>query len=318
MERRWLEVWKGREMSVVRNAARAASTRAFKSFERVGVHVAPAHYYSSTPDRRWLRHNEDGWRRPASLTGIHWDLDEQEQWLRSIVGSFPAETAIADVIARAEAVGGFRYGPVEAQMLHAYVRHAAPRRIFEIGSGSTTQISSRAVDMNVAEGRTASEIVAVDPFINDAVAGLPHVTVRKVGGLELSVDDLALEAGDLLFIDSTHTVKAGSEVPHLYLEVLPRVPAGVTVHIHDIYLPYLYSPTIYDSQFDWQETTLVAALLVGNDHLRIRAAMSGLHHDRPAVLRELFPEYRPAPMDRGIGPVDPDHHFPSSLWLETA
>lgn len=289
----------------------------FRGAERLGVHVAPAHYYSSTPDRRWLRAHEAVWRKPASLVGVGWDLDEQEVWLRSVVGSYPAETPVADVLTRAEAVGGFRYGPIEAQVLHSVVRSTAPRRIFEIGSGSSTQVSSRAVAMNVAEGRTATEIVAVDPYMDPRVADLPHVEVRKVGGLELTQADLGLEAGDLLFIDSTHVVKTGSELPLLYLELIPRLPPGVTIHIHDIYLPYLFSPGIYDSQFDWQETTLVAALLVGNDQLAVRAALSALHHDRPGVLADLFPEYRPASLDRGVGTVDADHHFPSSLWLET-
>ncbi|MGI8754674.1 MAG: class I SAM-dependent methyltransferase [Acidimicrobiales bacterium] len=283
----------------------------------MGLHVAPAHYYSSTPDRRWLRANEAGWRKPASMVGIDWDLDEQAQWLRSVVGTHPDETPIADVLARAASVGGFRYGPIEAQMLHAWIRTKAPGRIFEIGSGSSTQISSHAVAMNVAEGRPATQITAVDPYMNAHVADLPHVTVRKVGGLDLTSADLDIGAGDLLFIDSTHVVKTGSEVLHLYLELLPRLAAGVTVHIHDIYLPYLFSPTIYDSQFDWQETTLVAALLVGNEHLAVRAALSALHHDRPDILGELFPEYRPASLDRAVGLIDLAHQFPSSLWLET-
>lgn len=221
-------------MSRLRTAAKAASTLVFKGAERVGLHVAPAHYYSSTPDRRWLRANEPAWRRPASMIGIGWDLDDQAAWLMAVVGSYPVETPIAGVLARAEEVGGFRYGPIEAQVLHSWVRSTAPGRIFEIGSGSSTQISSRAVAMNVAEGRAATEIIAVDPYMDAHVTDLPHVTVRKVGGLELTSADLGLGPGDLLFIDSTHVVKAGSELPHLYLELLPRLAPGVIVHIHDI------------------------------------------------------------------------------------
>ncbi len=82
---------------------------------------------------------------------------------------------------------------------------------------------------------------------------------------------LSLGAGDLLFIDSTHVVRTGSELAHIYLELIPRLQPGVVIHIHDIYLPYLYSPDIYESMFDWQETTLVAALLTGNPGLRVLA-----------------------------------------------
>ncbi len=304
-------------MSRLREVAKAASTSTFRAVERVGIHVAPAHYYSSTPDRRSLRANEAAWRRPAALTGIHWNLDDQEAWLRQTVGSYPAEVPIDSIIAQADGVGGFRYGPIEAQVLHSWVRANAPARVFEIGSGSTTQITASAAQMNVSEGRDATHVVAVDPYMDPNVVDLANVTVRKIGGLDLSIEDLDLGPGDLLFIDSTHVVKTGSEVPHLYLELLPRLPAGVTIQIHDIYLPYLFAPTIYESQFDWQETTLVAALLCGNTQLRVLAALSALHHDRPNALGELFPEYRPATMDRGVGSIPAGRHFPSSLWLET-
>lgn len=304
-------------MTRLRSAAKGVAALVFKGAERAGVHITPAHYYSSIPDRRWLRANEPSWRRPASLAGVGWDLDEQEAWLRETVSDHPSEVPLADVLARAEAVGGFRYGPIEAQVLHSVIRSLAPGRIFEIGSGSSTQVSSRAVMMNVAEGRPASQIVAVDPYMDGRVTDLPHVTTRPVGGLELNIDDLGLSAGDVLFIDTTHVVRTGSEVPHLYLELLPRLPAGVIVHIHDIYLPYLFSPDIYTSTFDWQETTLVAALLVGNPHLAVRACLSALHHDRPQALGHILPEYHAARLDRGIGAIDADNHFPSSLWLET-
>lgn len=305
-------------MSPLRTAAKAASNLVFRAAERAGIHVAPAHYYSSTPDRRWLRANEAAWRKAASLASLGWDIDAQVDWLRDVVGHYPGEVPIAQVIQRAERVGGFRYGPIEAQVLHSWVRTKTPPRVFEIGSGSSTQIASAAVSRNVAEGRPCSEIIAVDPYVDPRVGDLPHVTVRRVGGLDLTSEDLDLGPGDLLFIDSTHAVKTGSELPHLYLELLPRLAPGVTVHIHDIYLPYLFSPTIYESQFDWQETTLVAALLTNNPRLAVRAALSALHHDRPEALGRILPEYRPAPMDRGIGSITEGRHFPSSLWLETA
>lgn len=304
-------------MSRLRTAAKGIAQAVFRGGERAGVHITPAHYYLSIPDRRWLRANEASWRRPATMVGVHWQLDEQEAWLREVIADHPRETPIADVLARAEAVGGFRYGPIEAQVLHSVIRSTAPARIFEIGSGSSTQVSSRAAAMNLAEGRPGTEIVAVDPYMDPRVADLPRVTTRSIGGLELYINDLDLHAGDLLFIDSTHVVRAGSEVPYLYLELLPRLPPGVLVHIHDIYLPYLFAPDLYASTFDWQETTLVAGLLVGNRQLVVRACLSALHHDRPEALARLLPEYRPASFDRGIGVIDAQHHFPSSLWLET-
>jgi hypothetical protein len=324
--RRWagtlrrIESWENddnRMDLMTKRVAKSASRRLFSLSDRLGLHILPAHYYSPVAHRKLLRSSEPLWRRPTSLVGVKWDLDGQAAWLQGITGDYPSEMTISRIMQLAEAVGGFRYGPIEAQFLHAYIRRKGPRRIVEIGSGSSTVIMSQAVERNVGEGRSATEIIAIDPYMRPEVGELPYVTVRKIGGLELEADDLGLQAGDLLFIDSTHAVKTGSEVPHLYLDIVPRMPPGVCIHIHDIYLPYLYGPNLYDEFFDWQETALVAALLTGNPRLGVLASLSALHHDRPDVLRAAFPEYQPMPVAAGIA-TEPGGHFPSPLWLQVA
>lgn len=298
-----------------REFAKSASRRLFSLGDRFGLHVLPAHYYSPIAHRRSLRTNETLWRRPTSLVGVTWDLDEQARWLAGVAGDYPSELPIGELLERSSRVGGFRYGPIEAQFLYAFIRRRAPRRIVEIGSGSSTLVMSQAVDRNIAEGRKSTEIIAIDPFMHPAVADFPHVTVRKIGGLELDAEDLGLEPGDLLFIDSSHAVKTGSEVPHLYLDVVASMPAGVNIHIHDIYLPYLYGPNLYEEFFDWQETALVAALLTGSPQFAVLACLSALHGDRPDFLRTVFPEYRPMAVTAGIA-TQSEGHFPSSLWLQ--
>ena len=286
--------------------------------DRAGVHVLPSHYYSSLPSWKWLRRNESHWRRPTSLHGIHWDLDEQEEWLRANIETrWTKEVQLDELITDSEAVGGFRYGPIEALMLHAVIRDRQPRRIVEIGSGSSTLVMSRAVERNVADGGPTSEIQAFDPHTAHQVEPLPYVSATAMHGIDLTLEDLRLEAGDLLFLDSTHAVRTGSEVPHIYLNLLPALPPGVLIHIHDIYLPYLYTPELYTFFFDWQETALLAALLVNNDRMRIRAGMAGLALERPEALAEVFPGYRPAAMDRGLRVEQNGDHYPTSLWLET-
>lgn len=303
------------------NPRELAKKLIFKLFfigDRAGVHVLPSHYYSSLPSWKWLRANEDRWRKPIALHGITWDVDEQAQWLRDNVQvRFVREVRLDDLVRDSEAVGGIRYGPIEAQTLHAIVRARQPRRIVEIGSGSSTLVMSQAVQRNVEDGGSASEILAFDPYTADLVDALPHVTGAATHGIDLTVQDLGLQAGDLLFMDSTHAVRTGSEVPHIYLNLLPALPPGVLVHIHDMYLPYLFTPELYDFFFDWQETTLLAALLVHNDKLAIRAGMAALSYERPGVLKELFADYRPATVERGLFAKKSSGHLPTSMWLET-
>lgn len=292
--------------------ARKAAQRIFLAGDRAGVHLLPVHYYSPVASRKQLRRTEHVWRRRLDPMPFPWDLDSQVAWLEDTAGAYPAELPLAQLYNRERE---FRYGPIEAQFLHSWLRRNAPSRVVEIGSGTSTAIMSEAVERNVDEGRPATQVTACDPYTADWVTGLPHVTARKVGGLELGEDVLSLSAGDLLFIDSTHVVRTGSELAHIYLELVPRLQPGVVVHIHDIFLPYLFSPDIYESMFDWQETTLVAALLTGNADFRVLACQSALFHERPEALAEVFPEFRPCVITDGAVVV-PDGHFPSSLWLE--
>lgn len=297
--------------------ARKLAQRVFMAGDRLNLHVLPVHYYTPVASRKQLRRTEAQWRRRLDPMPFGWDVEAQAQWVRGQVGDHVAEIPLADLYAGDRE---FRYGPIEGQFLHSWVRTNAPHRIVEIGSGTSTELMSRAVERNVADGRPDTAITACDPYTAAWVEDLPYVTARKVGGLELGEDVLSLDAGDLLFIDSTHVVRTGSELTRIYLELLPQLKPGVIVHIHDIYFPYLFAPDIYTSMFDWQETTLVAALLAGNGRFQVRASFSGLFHDRPEVLRDVFPEFHPAEIVDGVAvapiTVDGDGHFPSPLWLE--
>jgi hypothetical protein len=126
-----------------------------------------------------------------------------------------------------------------------------------------------------------------------------------------------LQAGDLLMIDSSHSVKTGSEVIRIYLDIIPSLAAGVFVHIHDVFLPYAYSRTVLNDYYDWQETTLLTALLTGNDCLRVLCCQSALHYARPDELRSVLSSYRPQRGSDGLGVGQPGD-FPASMWLRTA
>src|SRR5262249_16248942 len=146
-----------------------------------------------------------------------------------------------------------------------------------------------AVELNQREGRPGSRMVCVEPH--------PQPALRSLGAITLieepcqTVPDSVFEqlrAGDLLVIDSTHSVKVGSEVLRIYLDIIPKLPAGVYIFIHDIFLPYLYPRHTLFRFFAWQETALLLALLMGNRRLTVLASLSGLHYDRPDQLDSLL------------------------------
>lgn len=293
--------------------------RIFLALERAGVHVLPRHFYSPVADRGWLKQNPELWRRPLAVPAVGRDLEAQLAWLRECCAPYLREVEGFSFLPRLQELGiPFRYGLIEGQVLHCVVRRLAPTRVVEVGGGASTAITAEAVGRNVAEGRAATDITTIDPFAAPELSHLPRVNVlaepaQAVSGAVFE----ALEAGDLLFIDSTHAVKAGSELARLYLEVLPALRAGVVVHIHDIYLPYVFSPWVLSDFWDWQESTLLAALLAGNDRFEVLCCQSALHTAAPDALRGVLPDYRPLALDRGIEARAATGHFPSSTWLRS-
>jgi hypothetical protein len=145
---------------------------------------------------------------------------------------------------------------LDAAASYAILRHHAPRRIVEIGAGHSTRFMARAV----ADGGLAVHHMAIDPKPRAPLpAGVDHVAAA----LEDAPPAVfaALGAGDVLFVDSSHVLLAGSDVDLIVNGVLPRLPAGVLIHIHDVFLP---DP--YPAEWAWRrynEQSIIAALLQG-------------------------------------------------------
>ena len=120
---------------------------------------------------------------------------------------------------------------LDAAAAYAMVRSLRPRRIVEVGSGHSTRFLCRAV----ADGQLDTRIIAIDPRPRANIQGL------KVEWMKLPVQQVdpfpALEDNDILFIDSSHQVRPGNDLDFLLNRVIPRLPRGVRVHFHDIFLP---------------------------------------------------------------------------------
>jgi predicted O-methyltransferase YrrM len=210
---------------------------------RFGIHILPVHYYSAEPNIVELRKTKDLWAKASSLPGIRVDLDAQLKVLERACASFASEVAGATTYRTAIARNfGPGFGYIEAQALHGVIRTYAPARIVEIGSGVSTYCSYIALRANEIDGKVW-EMTCIDPdpssALRDLVRAEPKIRLitQKVQAVSLQ-EFTRLSADDLLFVDSSHAVKAGSDVNHLILEVLPRLNAGVLVQFHDNYFPY--------------------------------------------------------------------------------
>jgi hypothetical protein len=142
---------------------------------------------------------------------------------------------------------------LDAAAAYAIVRSLRPRRIVEVGCGHSTRFLARAV----ADGKLDTRITAIDPAPRASLAGLDvewlRTPVQRVPAFP------ALGQGDILFIDSSHQLKPGSDVDFLMNAVLPLLAEGVRVHFHDIFLP-----DDYPAQWRWRsynEQAAVASLI---------------------------------------------------------
>jgi predicted O-methyltransferase YrrM len=208
-----------------------------------------------------------------------------------------------------------RFGPgfgyIEARALHGVIRSLKPRRVIEVGSGVSTYCIQQASALNAND----CKLTCIEPHPSDWLK-TANVTLlaAPVQSIPREVFE-TLGAGDFLFVDSSHAVKTGGDVNYLILEILPMLRPGVTVHFHDITLPYDYNPDTLETFIHPQETALLHAFLIGNAQYEVLFCMSLLHHDRPQELKEIFPDYAPRQFRDGLSTDSPQGYFPSSLYL---
>lgn len=289
--------------------ARSAADQLFELWYSLAV--PPSHFYSPLPDIDGLEATRSRWYEPSDLPGIEIDEALQRACIERLAAFAPEQQALPSFEDIQAAGYGEGYGPVEAMVLHAFVRDLKPRRVLEVGSGVSTFFILEATQRNAAETGWSADVTCVEPYPREGLQRL--LRERGVRLVPDQVQDVpldvftALESGDLLFIDSSHVAKIDSDVNRLCLEVLPRLQRGVVIHIHDIPFPYLtLAPThpLHRLSLLWNEAAFVRAFLCGNRDFQILMSQSMLHEKSPDLLRRAAPTY------------DPARHYPDSLWLK--
>ena len=195
--------------------------------------------------------------------------------------------------------------PLDALALYGFLSTTDPRTYLEIGSGYSTRFARRAID----DGKLRTKIVSIDPQPRADIDAICDRVIRSpLEAVDLAIFD-QLQAGDLLFIDSSHRCFMNSDVTVLFLEVLPNLPPGVLVQIHDIFLPYDY-PREWAERYYAEQYVLSAFLLARFAKLVIELPNYFVANDAAlsAILRPLWSELGMA--------NDETHGF--AFWLRTA
>jgi hypothetical protein len=300
----------------VKNLAKKMLRRGFEVGQRAGVDVLPRHFYSQIPNVTELR-NTDSWKRPRDMSSVRGhELGSQLKFAERICRREIVERAsherVYDQACASNGEPGF--GPIEALFLYAFVHTERPRRIVQVGSG----VSSAVIAAAATHAQYVPQLCCIDPYPTEylqreAAAGRIELVAQPAQQV-IGEQAKSLRSGDLLFVDSTHVVKPGSEVNAIVLDVLPFLATGTWVHFHDITFPYDYTRrVISEDLFFPQESTLLHAFLSCNERYELCASLSMLHYDAPVRLAELLPSYRSAGNDSGL--LTTEGHFPSSVYL---
>ncbi|QMV44977.1 class I SAM-dependent methyltransferase [Cohnella cholangitidis] len=253
------------------------------------------HYYSPYPSNQEIRARESELfdRTRSELPGIDLNVADQLSFLRAIsvyIREFPYVGGNGN--------NGLRYvgdnlyfGLADAFCLYGIIRHVKPRRIIEVGSGYSSAVM---LDTNSMFCNGNVNCTFIEPYPDRLLSLLSseeerqRIVAEKLQDVDIALFD-ELEAGDILFIDSSHVSKIGSDVNRLIFDILPRLKAGVFIHFHDIFYPFELPATwIYEGRA-WNESYILRAFLQFNESYKIKLwnHYLSLHHAK--FYSELIP-----------------------------
>jgi len=295
----------------------------------VEVRFPPGSYYSPQPDTRELAGPRAAavWPpAPRETPGVDWNDAGQVALCRELARQQRLEFAHEPAGDRHEFCtsndhnGMFK--ALDAWILEAILRQFEPARVVEVGAGFSSLVTAR-VKRELLPGM---RFEAVEPHPREFLRDLPGLDEL----VELPVQEVPLErfaslaAGEVLFVDTSHVVKTGGDVPWIYGQLLPRLAPGVVVHLHDVFLPHDYPREWALEGWGWNEQYLVQAFLAFNPAFEVlfSAEWMLLHHED--LVLEAFPgwaSYRDERPTRAIAPGPGEGPGPSwwnssgSLWL---
>jgi predicted O-methyltransferase YrrM len=268
----------------------------------------PGHFYSPVvePGSIVIREAEIwGKKGPDTLSGIDLRTEEQLNLISQFIQYYPElpYSQEKDPLVRYYFDNDY-YTHNEAVVLYSIMRHVKPKKIVEIGSGFTSAIM---LDTNQRFFDNKISLCFIDPY-PERLLGLmdekDHISCKVIAQEVQSVPlgiYRELEAGDILFVDSSHVAKTGSDLNHILFEILPVLQPGVLIHFHDIFYPFEYPKEWVMQGRNWNENYFIRAFLMHNHTYRIRLYSDYIFtHHRDAFI--------PMPLAHGVRG--------SSLWLE--
>ncbi len=255
----------------------------------------PGHFYTPIPDLAEVDSDLDRLHHDDPLTGgIDLRPDAQDAFLTELteaIGTWDLPSA-PDAAWRYHAPND-HFGITDGTLLHGFLRARRPERVVEIGSGFSSALM---LDTNDRYLDSSLSITLIEPYPEVLGTRLRPDDPDRITLIEQPVQEVDLDVfaelrdGDVLFIDSTHVAKTGSDVPFLFRHVVPRIAPGVHVHVHDIFWPFEYPSQWVREGRAWNELYVLEAFLRFNDSFQIDFFADWFQVHRRERLLELAPQ----------------------------
>lgn len=263
----------------------------FKTGSHSPVAFPPGHFYSPIPSvPNVLYHESQVFATPRTLPGIDLNVEEQLRTLQAITPRCQNHPFRCSDSSQRFSFANENFGPGEAVIYFGLIGLLKPRRVFEVGSGYSTAVLLDSLDEFEL---TETECLCIEPYPQLLQSLLQPGDERRVKVMPRELQDVPLgvfaqlERNDILFIDSTHVLKTGSDVHWLLTELLPRLASGVYIHIHDIYYPFEYPKDWIIQNRAWNEAYALRAFLQFNDQFQICLFNSYLHQFHRDVIQQI-------------------------------
>ncbi|AOW08846.1 class I SAM-dependent methyltransferase [Flavobacterium gilvum] len=182
------------------------------------------------------------------------------------------------------------YSYTDGIILYSFIRHFKPKRIIEIGSGFSSAVM---LDTNELFFKNQIDLTFIDPYSERLFSLMTEKDKQKIKVIESDVQLISLdvfrklESGDILFVDSTHVTKTGSDVNYILFEILPILNSGVLIHFHDVFYPFEYPKEWVFRGFNWNEDYILKAFLMYNEKFEIKIFSEYLHKHHKNTFTDL-------------------------------
>lgn len=235
----------------------------------------PGHYYSPIPDIETIKKSEKRIfdRSKKGLAGINLNENQQIELLEKLSKYYEElpfkEEQIPELRYRYNN-GTYCYS--DAIFLYSMIRHLKPAQIIEVGSGFSSALM---LDTNELFFYNQIDITFIEPFPVLFKKLIKEDDKQRFRLMETNLQDVdisvfkKLHANDILFIDSTHVAKTGSDVNYIFFEILPSLNPGVYIHFHDIFYPFEYPEEWIYKGFAWNEDYMLRTFLQYNNSFEI-------------------------------------------------